>query len=177
MQYTVYARLLSLQARYSRLYSTKVNVSKLYYDRRSVGQSVLVSGTSSGTATNLSSFLSSVDSCKFVYVGHRPWREVGAVAYNCCWASPAQSFSYSSSTGLVTIFLLPQIWEPQPGSPSPIFISTRNRAAQLYPTCWVVCLVVVRGWYNGRGSVGQSVFVLPPPPLWSPLLDIFFSFL
>jgi hypothetical protein len=30
---------------------------KLYYDRRSVGQSVLVSGTPFGPATNFSSFL------------------------------------------------------------------------------------------------------------------------
>jgi hypothetical protein len=41
--------------------------SKLYYDRQSVGQSVLVSGTHLGLATNFSFSLKfSVDSCRFV---------------------------------------------------------------------------------------------------------------
>jgi hypothetical protein len=40
---------------------------KLYYDRQSVGQSVLVSGTHLGPATNFSfSLKSSLDSCGFV---------------------------------------------------------------------------------------------------------------
>jgi hypothetical protein len=32
------------------------------------------------------------------------WREDGSVVYNCCWPSPAQSFSGPSPMGLVTIF-------------------------------------------------------------------------
>jgi hypothetical protein len=32
------------------------------------------------------------------------WREDGSVVYNCCWPSPAQSFSGRSPVGLVTIF-------------------------------------------------------------------------
>jgi hypothetical protein len=32
------------------------------------------------------------------------WREVGSVVYSCCWASPVQSLSCSSPTGLRTIF-------------------------------------------------------------------------
>jgi hypothetical protein len=31
------------------------------------------------------------------------WREVGSVFYNCCWSSPAQSFSGPSPMGLATI--------------------------------------------------------------------------
>jgi hypothetical protein len=32
------------------------------------------------------------------------WREDGSVVYNCCWPSPAQSFSGLSPVGLVAIF-------------------------------------------------------------------------
>jgi hypothetical protein len=32
------------------------------------------------------------------------WREDGSIVYNCCWSSPAQSFSGPSPVGLVTIF-------------------------------------------------------------------------
>jgi hypothetical protein len=33
------------------------------------------------------------DSCGVVVVGRSLWREDGSVVYNCCWPSPAQSFS------------------------------------------------------------------------------------
>jgi hypothetical protein len=38
------------------------------------------------------------------WVGRSLWREDGSVVYNCCWPSPAQSFSRPSPVGLVTIF-------------------------------------------------------------------------
>jgi hypothetical protein len=44
------------------------------------------------------------DSCGFVDVGLWLWREDGSAVYNCCWPSPAQSFSGPSPLGLVTIF-------------------------------------------------------------------------
>jgi hypothetical protein len=57
--------------------------SKLYYDRRLVGQSVLVSGTPFGSATNFSSFLELfLDSYWFNDVGRLLWREVGSVVLN-----------------------------------------------------------------------------------------------
>jgi hypothetical protein len=37
-------------------------------------------------------------------VGRSIWREHGCVVYNCCWPSPAQSFSGPSPVGLLTIF-------------------------------------------------------------------------
>jgi hypothetical protein len=37
-------------------------------------------------------------------VGRYLWREDGSVVYNCCWPSPAQSFSSPSPTGLATMF-------------------------------------------------------------------------
>jgi hypothetical protein len=78
----------------------------LYYDRRSVGQSVLVSSTHLGLTIGLS-LLS--DSCGFVDVGRSLWREDGSLVYNCCWPSPAQLFSGPSPVRLVTMFLLYQV--------------------------------------------------------------------
>jgi hypothetical protein len=75
--------------------------SKLFYDWRSVGQSVLVSGTHLGLTTR---FVLLSDSCGFVHMGRSLWRENGSAVYNCCWSSPAQSFLGPSPTGLVTIF-------------------------------------------------------------------------
>jgi hypothetical protein len=37
-------------------------------------------------------------------MGRSLWREDGSVVYNCCWSSPAQSFSGQSLMGLATIF-------------------------------------------------------------------------
>jgi hypothetical protein len=58
---------------------------KLYYDRRSVGEPVMVSGTLFGPATNFSSFLELfIDSYWFNNVGRLLWREVGFVVLS--WA-------------------------------------------------------------------------------------------
>jgi hypothetical protein len=54
----------------------------LYYDRRSVGQSVLEWSTHLGFTTR---FLLLSDSCEFVDVGRSLWRGDGSVVYNCCW--------------------------------------------------------------------------------------------
>jgi hypothetical protein len=71
--------------------------SELYYDRRSVGHSILVPGTYLGPATNFLLFLKFVDSYKFVYVWRPLWREAGSIALNCCWASPHAVFLGSES--------------------------------------------------------------------------------
>jgi hypothetical protein len=75
--------------------------SKLCYDRRSVGQSVLVSSIHLGRTTR---YLLLSDSCGFVDVGRSLWLENGSAVYNCCWVSPAQSFVGPSPAVLVTIF-------------------------------------------------------------------------
>jgi hypothetical protein len=49
-------------------------------------------------------FLLLSESCGFVDVGRPLWREDGSVVYNCCWPSPAQSFSGPYPEGLMTIF-------------------------------------------------------------------------
>jgi hypothetical protein len=47
-----------------------------------------------------------------------------SVVYNCCWPSPAQSFSGPSLAGLMTTFYCLIFEAPQPGGPGPrIFIS------------------------------------------------------
>jgi hypothetical protein len=73
----------------------------LYYDRRSVGQSVLEYSTLLCLTTR---FLLLSESFEFVDMGRSIWREDGNVIYNCCWSSPAQSFSGPSPVGLETIF-------------------------------------------------------------------------
>jgi hypothetical protein len=46
----------------------------------------------------------SVGQLRVSYVGRSLWREDGSVVYNCCWSSPAQSFSGSSPEEVATIF-------------------------------------------------------------------------
>jgi hypothetical protein len=93
----------------------------LCYDRRSVGQSILVSSTHLGLTTR---FLLLSDSCGFVDVGRSLWRENGSAVYTCCWSSPAQSFLGPSPAGLVTIFYCLRFETPP---------AWRVRSPYLYP--------------------------------------------
>jgi hypothetical protein len=43
-------------------------------------------------------------SCKFCNMARSIWWEGGSVVWNCCWSSPAQTFSYLD----VSILRLPQ---------------------------------------------------------------------
>jgi hypothetical protein len=96
--------------------------SKLCYERRSVGQSVLVSSTHLGFNIR---FLLLSDSYEFVDVGRPLWREGGFVVYNCCWSSPAQSFSRPSHAELMT---------PQPGGAGPhVYISLEQTGPVIFP--------------------------------------------
>jgi hypothetical protein len=102
---------------------------KLIYDRRSVGQSVLVSVSHLEPITT---FLS--DDCGFLDVGHLLWREDGSVIYlyNCFWALPEQP-PLSRSPSKLTVIFYCLIWDSHNlESQVPIFISPRNRVAQLY---------------------------------------------
>jgi hypothetical protein len=75
--------------------------SKLCYDRRSVGQFILDSSPHLWPKTR---YLLLLDSFWFVYV-RRPFsREDRSVVYNCCWSSPAQSFSGPIRAGIITTF-------------------------------------------------------------------------
>jgi hypothetical protein len=117
------------------LLKTVKSKSKSYYDRRSVGQSVLESGTYLGPATNFSPFLNLILGCYGFADMVRPlWREVGSVVFSYCWASPAQSFSGRSLTGLMTIFYYLNFWDSSNlEGRFPVFISPRNTLAQFYP--------------------------------------------
>jgi hypothetical protein len=87
----------------------KKSKSKLCCDRRSVGQSVLVSSTHLGLKTR---FLFLSDSCRFADVVCPLWREVGSVVYNHCWSLPAQSLSGPSPAGLIAVFYCPRFEIP-----------------------------------------------------------------
>jgi hypothetical protein len=73
--------------------------------------------------------------CGFLEVGRPLWREDGSVIYYCCcWASPAQSLSGLSLAGLNTLFHCSSFLDsPILEDQVPVFISLRNRVAQLYP--------------------------------------------
>jgi hypothetical protein len=66
---------------------------------------------------------------------HPLWREEGSVIYlyNCFWALPEQSFSGRSPAELTTIFYRHIQDSLNLEGQVPVFISPRNRVAQLYP--------------------------------------------
>jgi hypothetical protein len=69
------------------------------------------------------------------WCGHPLWREEMSVIYlyNCFWVLQEQSISGPSTVELTTIFCC-LIWEsPNQEGQVLVFISTRNRVAQLYP--------------------------------------------
>jgi hypothetical protein len=77
-------------------------------------------------------FLFLSDSCMFVDVRRPRWQEERCVVSNCCWPSPAQSFSESRATH--DHIILSQIRDsPNLEDQVHIFISPRNRACQFYP--------------------------------------------
>jgi hypothetical protein len=60
--------------------------------------------------------------------------EDGSVIYCCCWFSPAQSRSGLSREGPNAILYCPNSWDyPNLEGQIPVFISPRNRVAQIYP--------------------------------------------
>jgi hypothetical protein len=71
-----------------------------------------------------SRFLLLSNRCGFVDVGHPLWRGDGPVIYNCCWNSPAQSFTSLTPAGLTALFYCLRI-----GTPS----TWRTRSPYLYP--------------------------------------------
>jgi hypothetical protein len=75
-----------------------------------------------------------LDNYRLVDMGRSIWREVASVVYSCYWVSPVQSPSDPSPVWLVAITLLYRAWDsPDLEGQNPVFISPRNRVAQLYP--------------------------------------------
>jgi hypothetical protein len=91
---------------------TSKSKPKLYYDRRSVGQSVLVSGTRLGSTTNFPPSpliifrqLRIWFSYGFVDLRRPLWREVGSIIFSFfCWTSPEQPSPGLSPLRLMSIF-------------------------------------------------------------------------
>jgi hypothetical protein len=130
--------------------------SKLYYDRRSVGQSLLVSSPHFGPNTGF--FLLS-GSCEFVDVGPPFWREDGSVVYSCCWSSPALSFLGPSPAELTTVFYCQIQDTPNLQGQAPIFISPRNRVAQLYPEPVGSLFVASNNWQGYGGGIRTRLHI------------------
>jgi hypothetical protein len=88
------------------------------------------------------------DDCGFLDVWRPLWREDGSVIYlyNCFWSLPEQSLLGRSPAELTTIFYH-LIWDsPNLEGQVPVFISPRNRVAQLYPQaleCYI-CIYIFR---------------------------------
>jgi hypothetical protein len=104
---------------------------KLSNERRPLGQSVLLRHSHLEAITKLSFLLTIVG---FFYVGHTLRREDGSEIdlYNCFWALPRQSLSSPNPSELTTISYS-LLWDsPNLEGQVPIFISSRNRLAQLY---------------------------------------------
>jgi hypothetical protein len=75
-----------------------------------------------------------LDSCSFVNVVRPLWWEVGSVLFSICCVSSAQPFSDLSPKGLMSIFYCLYFWDfPNLEGQVPVFISPRNKVAQLYP--------------------------------------------
>jgi hypothetical protein len=73
------------------------------------------------------------DSCGFVGVGRSLWRENGSAVYNCCWASPAQSFLGPSPAGLVAIFYCLRFETPPTWRAGPCIYIPQKQGGTLHP--------------------------------------------
>jgi hypothetical protein len=86
-------------------------------------------------------------------VGHRLWREDGRIVYNCCWSSPAHSFSDPSPLGLWSTFHCRRFENFQPGGPGPcIYIPQQQGGPIILPA---LCFLFV-ALYDSQGYVGGN---------------------
>jgi hypothetical protein len=116
------------------LYESKVKVKVIL--RSTVSRPVYL-GVRHPSGTRDQFFLSlfCIDNSGFPNVGRPLWREDGSIIYlyNCFWALPEQSFSGPCPSELMVIFYC-LIWDSRNlKGQVPVFISTRNRVAQIYP--------------------------------------------
>jgi hypothetical protein len=98
---------------------TELNWTELlhsYYDRRSVGQSVLASKPFWGFWPD---FLILSDTYGFVDMGRPLWREDGYVFYNCCCLRQRSHSQVRDPLGSWPPFTISELRLPQPGGPGP----------------------------------------------------------
>jgi hypothetical protein len=139
---------------------------KLIYDRRSVGQSVLVSDSHLEPMTR---FLFS-DDFGFLDVGHCLWREVGPVIYlcNCFWALPAHWLLGWSPAELTTLFYR-LIWD----SPSLEFSFTRIRWHLTIFVIWNCRMAYWRVLYGLANRVTSMLIISMELSTYSILSPVF----
>jgi hypothetical protein len=132
------------------LTATQVRIkAKLCYDRRSVGQSVSVLSPHLGPKTRL---LLVSGSCRFVDVGRPVRREDGSVVTNCRWSSSAVILGFESRETHDYI-LASQIRNSHKLEDQvSVFLSPRNRVAQLHPHA--LGSVFVASYYSQRYGGG-----------------------
>jgi hypothetical protein len=135
------------------VYDMCVSELKLRYDWRSIGQSIFLSGSHLELVTR---FIFCIYSCGLLDVWRPLRREDGSVIY---WAIPEQSLSSPGPAELTTIFYC-LIWDflNLVGQIS-VFISPRNRVAQLYPRS--LCSLFIASY----DSQGLRWKYSDPPPL------------
>jgi hypothetical protein len=111
-------------------FSGRLRTELLYYDRRSVGQSVLVSSPHLGLTTR---FLLLSDTCRFVDVGRPLWREDGSVFYNCCCLRQRSHSQARVPRGSWPPFTVSDLRLPQPGGPGPCIYIPREQGGPVIP--------------------------------------------
>jgi hypothetical protein len=105
-------------------------VSELYYDRRSVGQSVLVS---SPHLVLMTRFLLLSDTCGFVDMGRHLWREDGSVFYNCCCLRQRSHSQVRVPRGSWPHFTVSHLRLPKPGGPGLCIYIPQEQGGSVIP--------------------------------------------
>jgi hypothetical protein len=104
--------------------------SELYYDRRSVGQPVLVSSLHLGLMTRC---LLLSDNCGFVDMGRPLWREDGSVVYNCCCLRQRSHSQVQVPRGSWPHFTVSNLRLPPPGGQGPCIYIPQEQGGPVIP--------------------------------------------
>jgi hypothetical protein len=105
-------------------------VSELYYDRRWVGQSVLVCSPPLGLMTR---FLLLSGTSRFVDMGRPVWREDGSVFYNCCCLRQRSYSQIRVPRGSWPHFAVSDLRLLQPGEPGPCIYIPQEQGGPAIP--------------------------------------------
>jgi hypothetical protein len=98
-------------------------------------------------------------------IGRLLWREDGSVVYNCCWSSPAQSFSCPSPMGLMAIFYC-HILDPNFSCLTDLGADHKENTASHY--CFILLLTwncCVRVCWRSRYLATDLRTILFTPPM------------
>jgi hypothetical protein len=137
--------------------------SELLYDWRfTANQSVLATSPLRLTTSN---FIFQLNTCGYsLYVTSSLWREDGSVVYNCCWCSPAHSFSDPSPAGRMSTYYCLRLETSQLGGLDPHIYIPQERGGPVIPQgTWFpshrlrLRITSKSKLYYDRRSVGQSV--------------------